>query len=120
MVRINVAARCMCVGQDCFRVGIGSSPSMTNNGTGRLGLVGGTYNRRGGRYRTRRRTSRFYDDDAIAMGIPRNDSVGKWIHKPRNCGPAPSSAPPSLSSMVDSVVATQPSGRGSSRGRGVH
>lgn len=80
-VKIDVARQCMCVGNKCFKVGIGHDGSMmTKSGTGKLGPTPP-----GEKYQTFSTDSTGYDKDAIAMGIPGNDSVGKWIHKPANC-----------------------------------
>lgn len=89
-VKVDVSARCMCIDLECFPVSIGSGgPGMTHNGTSRLGLTGGVLDRNsrgaGGTYETKSITRNSYDNDAIAMGIPRNDAVGKWFHKPANC-----------------------------------
>ncbi len=89
-IRVDVSARCMCIHDECFPVSIGSGgPSWTHNGTSRLGLTGGVLDRNsrgaGGIYETKSTTTNRYDNDAIAMGIPGNDRVGKWFHKPANC-----------------------------------
>lgn len=72
----------MCVGRDCFQVGIGKNgPKMTQSGTGTLGEASGA------KYRTLKKATTKYDRDALAMGIPGNDQYGKWIHKTRKCRP---------------------------------
>ncbi len=83
-VIVNLAAKCMCLNKtNCFKVSIGKNgPTMTSNGTGKLGDA------KGARYQTKASTSTSYDNDALAMGIPGNDKFGKWIHKTRNCAPA--------------------------------
>ncbi|MGH1468111.1 MAG: hypothetical protein ACRBBP_04410 [Bdellovibrionales bacterium] len=89
-IRVDVSARCMCIKDECFPVSIGSGgPSWTHNGTSVLGPTGGIFDRNrrgaGGIYETKSTTTNSYDNDAIAMGIPGNDAVGKWFHKPANC-----------------------------------
>lgn len=82
-VKIDVAGQCMCVGDKCFKVGIGHDGSMmTASGNGKL-----TKTPPGEKYKTYENND-SPADDAIAMGIPSNDAVGKWIHKPANCANA--------------------------------
>lgn len=85
----DVAARCMCIGRDCFRISIGyGGPTQTVNGTSTLGPVDNVFNRRGGKYRTYQTSNiNRFDDDAISMGIGSNVRTGKWIHKTRRCEP---------------------------------
>lgn len=88
-VSVDLAEQCMCLsgGEGCFEIGIGAQgPSQTSSGTGKM------HEAQGEKYQTKMGvdTSTRYDKDAIATGIPGNDSVGKWIHKPRNCAPAKS------------------------------
>jgi hypothetical protein len=80
-IRVDLQNRCMCLpGNKCFRVAIGTGgPPMTTQGTGRLGRA------QGARYQTKAFAVDSYDNDAIAMGIPENDVVGKWIHKTADC-----------------------------------
>lgn len=86
----DMTAQCMCVDNECFKISIGSrGPKVTRNGTSRLGVADG------GIYDTNNIVppTTYYDNDAISMGIPRNDppgmrpitTGGKWIHKTRNC-----------------------------------
>lgn len=86
-VRVDIATKCMCIGRECFKVGTAPVAWKTTvNGTSHLGLTSGVFDRVGGRYRTRSNTTTAYDDDALAMGIPGNDSpIGKWFHKPAGC-----------------------------------
>ena len=80
-VSINVSKQCMCLGKKCFKVGIGKDGyTMTTNGFGKLKKTPP-----GIKYKTYATSKVEYDNDAIAMGIPQNDAVGKWIHKPKNC-----------------------------------
>jgi len=95
-VKIDMTAQCMCVDSDCFRISIGSrGPNVTRNGTSTIGRAMGT------RYRSNNITPPTigYDNDAVSMGIPQNDSGagirditsgGKWIHKTGSCAPATS------------------------------
>ncbi len=92
----DMTAQCMCVDSQCFHISIGSrGPNVTRNGTGVLGSAPGS------RYRTNNIVppTTHYDNDAIRMGIPQNDSGagisditngGKWIHKTGSCAPATS------------------------------
>lgn len=86
LVIADLEAQCMCIGNDCFEISIGKyGPKMTRNGTGIIG------NAQGLRYRTKQGPgSTVWDNDALRMGIPQNDSGsgvkhitngGKWIHK---------------------------------------
>ncbi len=89
-VRVDVSAKCMCIGFDCFKVSIGAGgPGWTRNGTSRIGLTSGIFDRNsrgaGGIYETKSTTTNAYDNDALAMGIPSNDAVGKWFHKTAGC-----------------------------------
>lgn len=80
-IKIDVAGQCMCIEDKCFKVGIGSDGSMmTSSGVGQLKPTPP-----GEKYATHPNDSTDYDNDAVAMGIHANDSVGKWIHKPANC-----------------------------------
>lgn len=86
-VKVDVTAHCMCIsGVECFKVDIGKrGPGMTTDGTG---VIGG--NVRGARYQTlpwSQTKNGVHDQDALSMGIPGNDAVGKWIHKTRGCTP---------------------------------
>lgn len=80
-VQVDVAGQCMCVGNKCFKVGIGHDGSMmTTSGVGKLKPTPP-----GEKYATHPSDSTGYDNDAVAMGINANDVVGKWLHKPANC-----------------------------------
>lgn len=89
-VQINLVARCMCYAPGkCIRISIGrAGPMMTSSGSGVTKPAHGakfkTHTSGNGKI-TRGGTD--YDNDAIAMGIPANDSVGKWIHKTPRCAP---------------------------------
>lgn len=80
-VTVDLNAKCMCVKGKCFLIDIGKNgPSMTAGGGGQLGPA------KGAKYQTKSGPgTTSYDNDAIAMGIPSNDAVGKWIHKTRGC-----------------------------------
>ena len=83
-VTVDLAAECMCLGQGkCFKVAIGKDgPTMTTSGNGTIGDANGA------KYQTTQGPGTTgYDRDALAMGIPGNDAVGKWIHKTSGCGP---------------------------------
>jgi hypothetical protein len=86
-VQVDLAKRCMCIKtgsiDSCFKISIGKNgPSMTTEGRGKM------HPAEGAKYQTKPGNgSTVYDNDAIAMGIPGNDSRGKWIHKTRNCSP---------------------------------
>ncbi len=84
-IQIDVRAQCMCIGEKCFKVGIGyDGASMTTSGHGKIKKTppGEKYQTHENRYSTE------YDDDALAMDIPENDTRGKWLHKPRDCAKA--------------------------------
>lgn len=86
-VKVDVTAHCMCIsGVECFKVDIGKhGPAMTTEGTG---TIGGHV--RGARYQTlpwSQTKNGVHDQDALSMGIPANDGLGKWIHKTRGCTP---------------------------------
>lgn len=81
---VNLQDRCMCLSSgECFKIDIGKSgPSMTTSG------IGKTHPAHGAKYQTIEAPPEgtvMYDKDAIATGIPGNDSVGKWIHKTQGC-----------------------------------
>ena len=68
-------------GSNCFKISIGTNgPRQTDGGIGKI-----TGDVRGARYQTKSSASASYDNDALKMGIPGNDKLGKWIHKTRNC-----------------------------------
>jgi hypothetical protein len=88
-ISVNLSARCMCIdGKDCFLISIGSAgPNMTTSGSGTMGSANGA------KYQTKSGPGvASYDNDALSMGIGPNDSVGKWIHKTRNCSPGGSAS----------------------------
>lgn len=87
-VTVDLQNKCMCIKGKCFLISIGKNgPSMTTGGAGKLGEA------KGAKYQTKPGPgSTGYDNDAIAMGIPSNDAVGKWIHKTRGCSPGGSNA----------------------------
>jgi hypothetical protein len=90
-VKIDLQNQCMCVGTQCFKVGIGGNlssegargrfnPMRTNNGTGVLGVARGT------KYSTTAGAgSTVYDRDALSTSTPNDTDGGKWIHKAGNC-----------------------------------
>lgn len=82
-VEVNLQDKCMCLGDECFEISIGrNGPEMTASGTGVLAEA------EGAKYSTKPGPgSTGYDKDAIRMGIPSNDGVGKWIHKTQGCSP---------------------------------
>lgn len=80
-VSVDLNSKCMCVKGNCFLISIGrNGPSMTAGGGGQLKEA------KGAKYQTKPGPGTTgYDNDAIAMGIPSNDNVGKWIHKTQGC-----------------------------------
>lgn len=81
---VDLEAACMCLnGNNCFHIAIGKDgPTMTTSGNGTIGDANGA------KYKTTSGPgTTSYDRDALAMGIPGNDKVGKWIHKTSGCGP---------------------------------
>jgi len=74
----------MCIdGGDCFLIDTGrGGPEQTQSGSAN------THDAHGGSYQTYPGPgSTSYDHDAIATGLPANDTVGKWIHKTERCAP---------------------------------
>lgn len=81
-VVVDVAGKCMCVGDDCFNVDIGiDGPGMTANGAPKAVLEGC----QGDQYKEQHPTTDKYDNDCMKMGIAGNDIAGKWIHKTQGC-----------------------------------
>jgi|GEM_PF-4092102 len=84
-VSVNLEKKCMCINMSgskkCFKIDIGTGgPDMTTSGPGKM------HDAEGAKYQTRADVGTTnYDNDAIAMGIGANDSVGKWIHKTQGC-----------------------------------
>lgn len=91
-VKIDLKSQCMCVGTQCFSVGIARDLSGNNhfdpmrswNGTGVLGVARGT------KFQTKTGGgTTSYDNDALSSGTPNDTDGGKWIHKTGNCaGPS--------------------------------